>query len=101
MGLGYDKDRDMVVLVIQGQGQGADPDDIASALEGDEPEAGAVMARISATRAQMRALSVHAARVVAAGRPICGNCGRPMDLSGHFCPERNGHGPVSPEDVGP
>lgn len=81
MGLGYDAERDMVVLVIQGV-----PD-----VEGDD----AVLARVSATRPQMRALSTHASRVVAAGRPICGNCGRPIDVSGHFCPERNGHGPVS------
>jgi uncharacterized repeat protein (TIGR03847 family) len=83
MGLGYDNDRDMVVLVIQG------------VPETEEQEA--VMARVSATRSQMRALSVHANRVVAAGRPICGNCGRPIDANGHFCPERNGHGPIFAE----
>lgn len=80
MGLGYDADRDMVVLVIQG-----------AAHDEEEEE---MLARFSATRAQMRALSIHAGRVVEAGRPICGNCGRPMDPEGHFCPERNGHGPV-------
>jgi hypothetical protein len=25
------------------------------------------------------------------GRPICGNCGEPIDAGGHFCPKRNGH----------
>lgn len=80
MGLGYDNERDMVVLVIQGMAEETS-DDTATA-------------RFSATRMQMRALSVHAAHVVAAGRPICGNCGRPIDPSGHFCPQRNGHGPV-------
>jgi predicted amidophosphoribosyltransferase len=25
------------------------------------------------------------------GRPICGNCGEPIDPEGHFCPKRNGH----------
>jgi len=84
MGLGYDADRDMVVLVIQGAAQ--DTDD---AEENEE-----MLARFSATRGQMRALSIHAGRVVEAGRPICGNCGRPMDPDGHFCPERNGHGPA-------
>jgi uncharacterized repeat protein (TIGR03847 family) len=78
MGLGYDADRDMVILLVQ------------SVAEDDgEP----VRARFSASRPQMRALSSHAAQVVAAGRPICGNCGRPIDPSGHFCPQRNGHGP--------
>ncbi|MFP4440141.1 MAG: DUF3090 family protein [Chloroflexaceae bacterium] len=80
MGLGYDNERDMVVLVIQGMAEETSDD--------------AATARFSATRMQMRALSVHAAHVVAAGRPICGNCGRPIDPSGHFCPQRNGHGPV-------
>ncbi len=81
MGLGYDHQRDMVILVIQSMV--------------DEPDETPVTARFSATRMQMRALSVHAAQVVAAGRPICGNCGRPIDPGGHFCPQRNGHGPVS------
>lgn len=79
MGLGYDAERDMVVLVVQG-GVEEMGDDV-------------VLARFSATRQQMRALSVHAERVVSAGRPICGNCGRPIETEGHFCPERNGHGP--------
>jgi uncharacterized repeat protein (TIGR03847 family) len=75
IGIGYDGDRDMVILVMQGL-----PDE-----EGEE----APTARFSATRQQMRAFSEHAERVVAQGRRICGNCGRPMDLSGHFCPQMN------------
>lgn len=81
MGLGYDAERDMVVLLIQS---------ITDEEEGSEAQT----ARFSATRPQMRALSNHAAQVVAAGRPTCGNCGRPIDPAGHFCPQRNGHGPV-------
>ncbi len=80
MGLGYDAERDLVVLLIQGM----------SDTEGEEVQS----ARFSASRPQMRALSSHAQQVVAAGRPICGNCGRPIDPAGHFCPQRNGHGPV-------
>lgn len=82
MGLGYDAERDMVVLVVQG----SNAEDT-------------MIARIAASRPQMRALSTHAARVVAAGRPVCGNCGRPIEPSGHFCPERNGHGPASPPEL--
>ncbi len=82
MGLGYDAERDMVVLVVQG----ANAEDT-------------LIARIAASRSQMRALSTHAARVVAAGRPVCGNCGRPIEPSGHFCPERNGHGPARPPEL--
>ncbi|MEF3274753.1 MAG: DUF3090 domain-containing protein [Chloroflexus sp.] len=80
LGLGYDSERDRVVLLAQGMPESGN----------DEP----LSARFSATREQMKALSIHAERVVAAGRPICGNCGRPIDPSGHFCPHRNGHGPV-------
>ena len=75
MGIGYDADRDMVVLVVQGYGED----------EGED----APTARFSATREQMRSLSEHASRVVAQGRKICGNCGRPIDPTGHFCPQMN------------
>jgi uncharacterized repeat protein (TIGR03847 family) len=75
MGLGYDAERDLIILVMQG----------AAEEEGEE----APTARFSATRQQMRALSEHAARVVAKGRRICGNCGRPIDVNGHFCPQMN------------
>lgn len=81
MGLGYDAERDMVVLLIQGVSE--------------EEEGEAQTARFSASRPQMRALASHASQVVAAGRPICGNCGRPIDPVGHFCPQRNGHGPMA------
>lgn len=83
IGLGYDTDRDMVLILLQ-------------SVTEDEATAAAT-ARLSASRAQMRALSAHATRVVAAGRPVCGNCGRPIDPNGHFCPQRNGHGPSNPK----
>lgn len=80
LGLGYDTERDMVILVAQG----------AAEEEGED----APTARFVASRQQMRAMAQFASRVVASGRPICGNCGQPMNASGHFCPQRNGHGPV-------
>jgi uncharacterized repeat protein (TIGR03847 family) len=79
MGLGYDEEHDRVVLVIQGQ-------------ESAEAE-GTVLARISATRSQMRSLSTHAVRVVAAGRPTCLQYPRPCDYRRGdicmFCPDLN------------
>ncbi|HNP70581.1 MAG TPA: DUF3090 family protein [Kouleothrix sp.] len=75
MGIGYDAERDLIILVMQG-----------STEEEDET---APTARFAATRQQMRALSEHAAQVVSKGRRICGNCGRPIDASGHFCPQMN------------
>ncbi len=78
LGLGYDKDSDLVILLA---GELLPQD----ALE--EPR----IARFGATRQQMRALAQHTATVVAAGRPICGNCGQPIDPDGHYCPKSNGH----------
>ena len=75
MRLGYDVERDLVVLLVQGY-----PDDETNEVP---------RARFYATREQMRALSKHAAEVVAKGRKICGNCARPIDPSGHFCPRMN------------
>ena len=73
MGLGYDADRDRVILLIQG-------------LEEDDETP---TVRLSATREQMKALSTHALQVVSKGRRICGNCTRPIDPEGHFCPRMN------------
>jgi uncharacterized repeat protein (TIGR03847 family) len=90
MGLGYDADRDMIVLVIQSAIQESDNAlDSGFDTDLDTETSDTILARLAATRPQMRALSTHATRVVEAGRPICGNCGRPIDKDGHFCPERN------------
>lgn len=82
MGLGYDDENDLLVLVIQ-----------EIVAEGEDPE-NVEVARFWATREQMLAMSRHATKVVVAGRPICGNCGQPIDPEGHFCPRRNGHPPI-------
>jgi uncharacterized repeat protein (TIGR03847 family) len=76
MGLGYNEEVDKVVVV-------------AYELVDEEEEASAVS--LWASRAQAQALIKHANEVVSAGRPICGNCGQPIDPDGHFCPNRNGH----------
>lgn len=77
MRLGYDQERDMIVLVLLGM------------PEEEDENAAVLSARLGATRQQMRALSQHASEVVARGRRICGNCARPIDPSGHFCPRMN------------
>jgi uncharacterized repeat protein (TIGR03847 family) len=97
MGLGYDAEHDIIVLVVQGQTDASiDEDDLGIGIvTGEDEDEDELLVRFAATRHQMRALSIQAARVVEAGRPICGNCGQPMDATGHFCPERNGHGPIA------
>ena len=76
LGLGYNEALRRVVLV-------------AYELVPEEEEPSVVS--FWASRAQIRSLINHATTVVKAGRPVCGNCGQPMDPEGHFCPHRNGH----------
>jgi uncharacterized repeat protein (TIGR03847 family) len=79
MGLGYDEESDLLVLVAQ------------EAVSEEQSAEEAAAARFWATRSQLRALSKYALEIVRQGRPICGNCGQPMDPEGHFCPRSNGH----------
>jgi uncharacterized repeat protein (TIGR03847 family) len=80
IGLGYDRERDMVLVLVHGR-------------TGDRSDV--TLARIATSRQQMRALSTHGARVVAAGRPTCHQYLRPCDYRQRgeevcpFCPDRN------------
>jgi uncharacterized repeat protein (TIGR03847 family) len=56
-----------------------------------DPDAG--MARFALTRGQVASFVVRAATLVAAGRPPCPLCGRPLDPEGHVCIKTNGHRP--------
>jgi uncharacterized repeat protein (TIGR03847 family) len=67
--------------------EAADPEAVASALEADEGEVFVV--RI--TEEQARAFARRAVALVAAGRPNCPFCGRPIDADGHICPRANGY----------
>lgn len=78
MGLGYDNTHDRLILFLN------------ELLAEDTPGEPRVV-RLAATRMQMRTLAEHTRAVVAGGRPICGNCGLPIDPEGHFCPRSNGH----------
>jgi uncharacterized repeat protein (TIGR03847 family) len=76
MGLGYNEEVARVVLVAY-----------ELVEEGEEPN----VVSFWASRTQVQSLIKHTYDVVRAGRPICGNCGQPIDLESHFCPNRNGH----------
>jgi uncharacterized repeat protein (TIGR03847 family) len=79
LGLAYDSDRDLMVLVAREvQAEGNDPE-----------EAGVV--RFWCTREQLRALGRWGLELSNRGRPICPQCGEPMEPEGHFCPKKNGH----------
>jgi uncharacterized repeat protein (TIGR03847 family) len=79
IGLGYDDEADLMVVVAR-----------EFPSEEDEPEEGSI-ARFWTTRSQLLAMSQLGLEVANRGRPICGNCGEPIDSDGHFCPKRNGH----------
>jgi uncharacterized repeat protein (TIGR03847 family) len=79
MGLGYDDHADRLLLVVREQVT----EEIASE---DVSEAS-----FWCTRSQMRQLARWCIALANQGRPICGNCGNPIDPQGHFCVRRNGH----------
>jgi uncharacterized repeat protein (TIGR03847 family) len=79
MGLGYDAERDLIVILAR-----------EIVLEGADPEEAAVV-RFWCNRQQARWLAVWSGEVVNRGRPICPQCGQPMEPEGHFCPKKNGH----------
>ncbi len=79
IGLVYDASRDMVAIVAK------------ELLPEDQDLDSAAMVRYWCTRSQLRALSRWGAEVVSRGRPVCPQCGQPMEPGGHFCPKKNGH----------
>ncbi len=79
IGLGYDQTRDLVVLFVR-----------ELLTEDQDPESGSVI-RFWCTRTQIRRLARWGVNVVSRGRPICPQCGQPMEPEGHFCPKKNGH----------
>ncbi len=79
VGLGYDAENDLVVLVAR-----------ELLPEGQDPEEAGVV-RFWCTRSQLQALCRWGLEVAAHGRPLCPQCGQPMDPEGHFCPKKNGH----------
>ncbi|HVL32785.1 MAG TPA: DUF3090 family protein [Actinomycetota bacterium] len=85
MSIAYEDEDDRIVIELK------------EAVE-DEFDDDQGVARMFATRAQVRALASHALEVVASGRPRCQLCGSPVvDGEEHFCPSMNGHHPAVEE----
>lgn len=76
MGLGFNDEAGRVAIV-------------AYELVDEDEEPNAVT--FWADRIQVQSLLKYSRETAEAGRPICGNCGQPIDVDGHFCPNRNGH----------
>lgn len=78
LGLEYDSARDLVCIIAK---------EIIPENSDEEPG----FVRYWCTRPQLLALIKYGASVIEQGRPICPQCGEPMDPGGHFCPRKNGH----------
>jgi uncharacterized repeat protein (TIGR03847 family) len=85
IGLGFDPERELVLLELR---ERAEDDEEVVDVDVDEDDEGYV-ARIYATRAQVRAMAARGVEAVAGGRPPCPLCEQPMDPSGHRCPRWN------------
>ena len=86
IGLGFDPERELVLIELR---EHASDDDESEDMPSDDPlegEDAGYVARIYATRSQVRAMAAHGAEVVEAGRPPCPLCGMPMYPAGHRCP---------------
>jgi uncharacterized repeat protein (TIGR03847 family) len=86
LGLGYDPEADLVALELRE----------APAAEnqpegGQESAAAETVVRFWCTRSQIRALANWGLELASRGRPLCPQCGQPMDPAGHFCTKKNGH----------
>ena len=94
IGLGFDPERELVLIELREHttsedDEDDDPDDPLEVVIDDEDDGEGYVARIYATRPQVRAMAARGAQEVAAGRPPCPLCDMPMDPAGHRCPRWN------------
>jgi uncharacterized repeat protein (TIGR03847 family) len=86
IGLGYDRSSDRIVVQLEEMLPGGlDPEDLED--EDEEQDRGQI--RVYVKRSQAVAFCERAEQVVAAGRPDCQWCERPIDPDGHPCPRMN------------
>jgi uncharacterized repeat protein (TIGR03847 family) len=88
IGLGFDPERELVLIELRERSAEEEEDGEEEQAPASEDEEGFV-ARVYATRPQVRAMAAQGAAVVAAGRPPCPLCDQPMDPAGHRCPRWN------------
>jgi uncharacterized repeat protein (TIGR03847 family) len=90
IGLGFDPDRKMVVIELHERTSDDDDEDEATEEPlAEEEELTGYVAKLVATRPQVRAMAARGVEAVAAGRPRCPLCEQPMDPDGHICPRWN------------
>ena len=84
IGIGYDPERHLVLIELR---ETAIDDEEETPPPPDESEG--TVARLYATRPQIRAMARSGVAAVEAGRPTCPLCDFPMDPEGHICPRWN------------
>jgi uncharacterized repeat protein (TIGR03847 family) len=90
IGLGFEPDRQLVLLELREKADDdEDEDEEAPVVPDPGVDDEGYVARIFATRAQVRAMAARGAEAVAGGRPLCQLCNFPMDPAGHICPRWN------------
>ena len=91
VGLEFDKNSDRFTLVLRDveSSMADDQDDEDDDFGDSNDEYDGDSIRVTVTRAQALAFCDQTDRVVAAGRPDCEFCGRPVDADGHFCIRMN------------
>ena len=87
IGLGFDPERELVLLELRERS--SEDEESVGEEEAEVEDAEGYVARIYATRAQVRAMAARGAEAVAGGRPPCPLCDMPMDPAGHACPRWN------------
>ena len=94
IGLGFDPDRKMVVIELHERSRDDEEEDDdeendEELLAAEDEELSGFVAKLVATRPQVRAMAARGVEAVAAGRPRCPLCEQPMDPDGHICPRWN------------
>ncbi len=89
IGLGFEPERELVLIELREHSDDdEDAEDDDGLLNTDDDDG--FVARIYATRAQVRAMAARAVESVSVGgRPRCPLCEQPMDPQGHRCPRWN------------
>lgn len=83
VGLGYDRSNDMVLVQLE---EVIDLDEEGQPIDEDADRG---HLRVFLSRSQAAEFCDHTDQVVAAGRPSCRWCAKPMDPEGHACPRMN------------
>jgi uncharacterized repeat protein (TIGR03847 family) len=89
IGLGFDPERQLVLIELRERTTSDEDEEEEIEEDIDDEESEGYVARLYATRPQVRAMAARGAAAVAAGRPLCPLCDQPMDPAGHRCPRWN------------